>query len=1100
MEPTRSLAGYPVILPNIRDVRLRLAVVTSSLHVLGQTSFGFNLSIAQILVTLATSAIIEFTIVFRRDKLIMWPASALLTGNSVALILRVPGTTPGDWWSMRGWYIFAGTAAFAIASKYVIRYRGQQIFNPSNFALVVAFIVLGEERADPQILWWGSWSLPLAIALAVILGGSIAVTMKVGHLRTAISFWVPYAAMVGLVVAVGHTISTNWHVGPLAGWPLWVTLAASPEVLVFVFYMISDPKSSPRADSAKPYFGLIIALFSALFVASQDSEFGTKVGILAGLVAACPFVPLLDSLAGINTQHKTIRRFHKDLVFQRPIVLSLSCLGALALTAGSLVLLARPDSSESEVASSGSNRRAEVAFDSTALPEVAIVSKPGMSSMTITPDLAEKVAFDVAHGLLVEATAIRTLDLDLARQATIGVRLEQASAEIKTAKDRPDINPNPSWVESYAFERLEVTLIKVDSGPQTPPQLAVAIGGHSTLIDGRSLEFATTFTVAEVGDVYLISNAFDPDGKPVGRQRGGSLPAIDQALPPPAPTISASELDGLRFRDASDEWGLLEPHSPERLEEGPEAMSGGVAVGDYDADGDADLLITRVNLSNILYRNDGVGFTDVTSGSGLDITGPDQQSTGALWVDIDGDGSLDLVTVGLGRTPHRLFLGDGTGRFLDATERWRLPSAPSLDPDSATFGVSAGDFDRDGLIDIILAGSDVFTPLEELRSTGVKGRDMCSKKARTAVATNSSGRSQTILLRNTGDSFEDRSSSLGIDPATIMATNATFGDLNGDDWPDLLVSGQLCTSKFLINDRAGGFHDATASSRLEGRISTANGGQLLDINQDGFLDWIVSGVSYPTRDDTCPLTEPRWGCGGNRVFVNDGDGRFRDDTARYGINDGLWSWGIAAADFNNDFRTGIFFANGFESVASWAPAGTYPDSELFERSRNSGNQFWISPISRSSETPSDKAVNSAFDQVSSIVGLSDDSNSKASVPADFNGDGKLDLIVANTNAPPSLFINETDVGNNWLEVDLYNETSSNRNAVGSTITVSGAWPNKLVRSVIAGGSFQSGNPLRQHFGIGRYAIADQVVIDWPDGQRQVLRDVPANQVLRVVRR
>ena len=102
--PSLSIRGksYPVLLPTIRDPRLHLAAVIITLQVLGQTSFGFNLSIAQILVSLLTAAVLEVAITFRRQSVIMWPASALLTGNGVAFILRVPGTEHGDWWSMNG--------------------------------------------------------------------------------------------------------------------------------------------------------------------------------------------------------------------------------------------------------------------------------------------------------------------------------------------------------------------------------------------------------------------------------------------------------------------------------------------------------------------------------------------------------------------------------------------------------------------------------------------------------------------------------------------------------------------------------------------------------------------------------------------------------------------------------------------------------------------------------------------------------------------------------------------------------------------------------------------------------------------------------------
>ena len=108
--PTVRIRGtaYPLLLPTLRDPRLHLAAVIVTLQVLGQTAFDFRLSIAQILVSLVTCAVLEVSIAFRRQHVLMWPASALLTGNGVAFVLRVPGTEHGDWWSMNGWWIFAG--------------------------------------------------------------------------------------------------------------------------------------------------------------------------------------------------------------------------------------------------------------------------------------------------------------------------------------------------------------------------------------------------------------------------------------------------------------------------------------------------------------------------------------------------------------------------------------------------------------------------------------------------------------------------------------------------------------------------------------------------------------------------------------------------------------------------------------------------------------------------------------------------------------------------------------------------------------------------------------------------------------------------------
>ena len=141
---------YPVLLPSLRDPRLHLAGVIVSLQVLGQVAFDFQLSIAQILISILTCAVLEVAITFRQQRVIMWPASAMLTGNGVAFILRVPGTEHGDWWSLHGWWIFAGTAAISLLSKYVIRFRGRHVFNPSNFGLVACFLLLGPARPSPS--------------------------------------------------------------------------------------------------------------------------------------------------------------------------------------------------------------------------------------------------------------------------------------------------------------------------------------------------------------------------------------------------------------------------------------------------------------------------------------------------------------------------------------------------------------------------------------------------------------------------------------------------------------------------------------------------------------------------------------------------------------------------------------------------------------------------------------------------------------------------------------------------------------------------------------------------------------------------------------
>ncbi len=129
---------------------------------------------------------------FRRTRSFVWPASAMLTGSGVALILRVPGTPPNDHWSTHAWYLFAGVAAFSLLTKYVVRYRGSHLFNPSNVGLVVAFVVLGSTRVEPLDFWWAPLNGWMITAYAVILTGGLLITRRLRLLAVAVSFWLDH--------------------------------------------------------------------------------------------------------------------------------------------------------------------------------------------------------------------------------------------------------------------------------------------------------------------------------------------------------------------------------------------------------------------------------------------------------------------------------------------------------------------------------------------------------------------------------------------------------------------------------------------------------------------------------------------------------------------------------------------------------------------------------------------------------------------------------------------------------------------------------------------------------------------------------------------
>jgi hypothetical protein len=210
-----------------------------------------------------------------------------LTGNGVAFVLRVQGTEHGDWWSTRGWWIFAGTAAVSLLSKYVIRVRGDHVFNPSNFGLVLCFLILGSGRVEPLDFWWGPMSAWMVVALALIVGGGLAILTRLHLLRIAAAFWVTFAAALALLTATGHEMTARWHLGPVTGLRFWWILVTSPEILVFLFFMITDPKTIPRGQRARVLYGVAIGLLAVLLIAPAPTEYWSKVAVLGALALVC---------------------------------------------------------------------------------------------------------------------------------------------------------------------------------------------------------------------------------------------------------------------------------------------------------------------------------------------------------------------------------------------------------------------------------------------------------------------------------------------------------------------------------------------------------------------------------------------------------------------------------------------------------------------------------------------------------------------------------------------------------------------------------------------------------------------------------------------
>jgi Na+-translocating ferredoxin:NAD+ oxidoreductase RnfD subunit len=391
-------SSYPVLLPTVRDPRLHLAAVIVSLQVLGQAAFDFRLSIAQILISVGTCAVLEVGIAVRRQHVLMWPASALLTGNGVAFILRVKGTEHGEWWSTRGWWIFAATAAVSLLSKHVIRVRGGHVFNPSNIGLVLCFLILGSGRVEPLDFWWGPMSTWLALALAIIVLGGLAILKRLRLLVIALGFWVSFAAGIGLLSATGHAMTARWHAGPITGAYFWWVLLTSPEILVFLFFMITDPKTIPATTRARAVYAVSVGLLAALLIAPARTEFWAKVAVLGALAIVCAARPLLALAPGI--------RFDRRKLAVAAALAAVVYTGAVA-GAG---IRARPAATVAPLAHTGR------------LPAIAIRRSTGVQTV-LDRRTARRIAADLVGNLQLETDALAHRRVPALARASIGDEL-----------------------------------------------------------------------------------------------------------------------------------------------------------------------------------------------------------------------------------------------------------------------------------------------------------------------------------------------------------------------------------------------------------------------------------------------------------------------------------------------------------------------------------------------------------------------------------------------------------------------------------------------------------------------------------------------------
>jgi Na+-translocating ferredoxin:NAD+ oxidoreductase RnfD subunit len=520
---TISLGGhrYPLILPNKRDPRLGIAAVVLSLQAIGQVGLHWPVSIPQILAAILTCAVLEMAIAFKRSQVIVWPASALLTGSGVALLLRVVGTPADQPWAMNDLWMFAGVSAFSLLQKYVFRYRGKNLFNPSNVGLVLAFLVFGNSRLEPLNLWWAPLNIWMIASYAIIVVGGTYVVWRAKMLTLSSTFFVAFIILQGVLAGSGHCMTANWAFAPVCGADYYRVIATSPEVFIYAYFMVTDPPTVPSGRVGRVVFALGAALSTTLLMAPQTDEFGTKVALLGGLTVLLLAHPIFDRLLPAKgSAGDTIKGFATRLVTGgRPGLLRpVGSIGAMALVLAivgtGIVYAGTP--ARTAVVSNTTEMLNGVSYqiDPATLPPITVSQSVWDWDHEIAGSAPDLLVI-LAQNLAVEDQALLRSDANLLTAVDHGDRLSEMEARVKS-----DAASGTCVIDVYEFDSVNVTLI-VPFGVQTGLSLGFDAKGTMTresydsggqLVSSQSSPFAQTFAIRRATGARWLNVAVLPPG------------------------------------------------------------------------------------------------------------------------------------------------------------------------------------------------------------------------------------------------------------------------------------------------------------------------------------------------------------------------------------------------------------------------------------------------------------------------------------------------------------------------------------------------------------------------------------------------------------